>query len=398
MWTHDNGYIKFFTAATAGAATATPFTYTLNITKVGAGDLVTKLLAQAVAGRGTPDLAGLEFGNFTRVLRGDIAAELFRDLTADVADVKGDLITARTLPFSKDGHLYALDSDSPLVTYYHRPDKFAELGVPTDAETWEDFVNAASKISAAQGVSFGALAVGSSLPQVTQGYSMLVQQRGGRFFDENGDLDLVTPEAEDALSFAAKGVQSGFLTTVSDFYGGSMQAALKSGKLLGQWMASWYKIYGLVPNVPEQAGSWRIRPLPMFAGGGVRTAFAGGTGFAVLKDKPNTVAATELLKYTYLTPSQQVQRYKDLGYLPTRRSVFDSPELLTIEDDFCGGQKLFEVYKDVIDEAPVVYQSANQSILDTVLSGYLLKAYNGDLTPLQALQGAAEDFRGQTRV
>jgi multiple sugar transport system substrate-binding protein/arabinosaccharide transport system substrate-binding protein len=399
FWTHDDGYVKFFTAATTNGDTkGLPFQYSLSLTKSGAADLVTKMLAQAVAGRGTPDLAGLEFGSFPRLLRGNIASQLLHDLTADVADVKDDLIPSRTLPFSKDGRLYALDSDSPLVVYYHRPDQFAAAGVPTDLATWEELAHAGAQASAKKGVAFGAVAVGSDLSQVTQSFSMLLLQRGGRFFDENGNLDIVTAEAENTLSFIVAGLRSGFLTGVSDFYGSSMQAALKSNKLIGQFMASWYKIYGLQPNVPEQAGSWHVRALPRFAGGGSRTAFAGGTGFATLKDKPNTAAATKFLTAAYLTPSEQIRRYNDLGYLPTRRSVFNDPALLAVEDKFCGGQKLFEVFSDVIDEAPTYYQSANSSILDTVLSGHLLAAYNGDISPLSALKQTAADFRGQTRV
>lgn len=399
FWTHDDGYVKFFTTATTNGDTkALPFQYSLALTKSGAADLVTKMLAQAVAGRGTPDLAGLEFGSFPRLLRGDIAAQLLHDLTDDVADIKDDLIASRTLPFSKDGRLYALDSDSPLVVYYHRPDRFADAGIPADLATWEELAQAGAQAHAKSGVSLGAVAVGSDLGQVTQGFAMLLLQRGGRLFDENGELDIVTAEAENALTFIVNGLKSGLLTSVSDFYGSSMQAALKSNKLIGQFMASWYKIYGLEPNVPEQAGSWRVRALPRFAGGGSRTAFAGGTGFAALRDKPNTVAATEFLKVAYLTPAEQVRRYNDLGYLPTRRSVFNDPALLAVEDKFCGGQRLFEVFSEVIDEAPVYYQSANSSILDTVLSGHLLAAYNGDLSPLSALKQTAADFRGQTRV
>ena len=399
FWTHDDGYVEFFTAATTNGVTkALPFQYSLALTKSGAADLVTKMLAQAVAGRGTPDLAGLEFGSFPRVLRGNIARQLLHDLTDSVASVKDDLIAARTLPFTKDGRLYALDSDSPLVVYYQRPDRFAAAGLPTDIATWEEFAQVGAKAHARNGVSFGAVAVGSDLTQITQGFAMLLLQRGGRLFDEHGQLDIVSVEAENALSFLVAGLHSGFLTSVSDFYGSSMQTALKSNKLIGQFMASWYNIYGLQPNVPEQAGSWRIRALPQFAGGGSRTAFAGGTGFAALRDKPNTVAATEFLKAAYLTPAEQVRRYNDLGYLPTRRSVFNDPALLNVQDQFCGGQRLFEVFSEVIDEAPVYYQSANTSILDTVLSGHLLAAYNGDISPLSALKQTAEDFRGQTRV
>jgi ABC-type glycerol-3-phosphate transport system substrate-binding protein len=397
MWTHDQGYIDFFSAVATDAAKSKPFNYSLNITKSGASDLVTKMIAQAVAGRGTPDLVGVETGNFSRLRREDLAEQLFTDLTPLVKGVADDLISARTAPYSRDGRLFALDSDSPLVTYYYRSDLFAKYGIPDAVPTWEEFAQLGETVRRSNDVAFGAVAVGSDLPQVTQGFSMLLQQRGGQFFDENGTLRIDSPEAEEVLTFIVNGLKSGFLTTVTDFYGPSMQAALKSGKIVGQWMATWYKTYGLLPNVPEQSGQWRIRALPRFSSGGTRGAFAGGTGFAVLKGKPNTTAATHLLSAAYLDPAEQVRRYQTLGYLPTLRSVFEDPALLAIEDPFCGGQKLFGVYSEIIDEAPAYHLSPNQNVLDTVLSGNLLEAYKGNISPKDALRQAAEAFRGQTR-
>ncbi|ACZ21103.1 ABC-type sugar transport system, periplasmic component [Sanguibacter keddieii DSM 10542] len=395
FWTHDAGYIDFFTAATALASQETDFDYTLDVTQIAATDLVTKIIAQAVAGRGTPDVAGIELGNFARLLRGDIADELMVDLTGTVADVRSDLVEARLAPFSKDGKLYALDSDSPLVVYYYRDDLTSSLGVPTDLETWEEYAEFGAGFYAKTGKSLGAVATGSDLGQVMQIFWMLLLQRGGGLFDADGTLTIQTPEAEEVLTFLVDGVQSGFLTTVADFYGPSMQTALKTEKVLGLWMANWYKTFGLEPNVPEQSGAWRIAPMPRFAGGGGRTSFSGGTGFTAIAGKPNSLAAQEFVRAAYLDPDQQVKRYLDLGYLPTMRSVFERPELLDAQDEYCGGQRLFEVYTDIIDEAPPVYMSPDLFILQTALAGALVDAYRGRLTPREALDSAAESFAAQ---
>ena len=396
FWTHDDAYVTFFTESVPLAEAASAFRYRLGVTKAGAADIVTKLIAQAVAGTGTPDVVGLEIGAFTRTLRGNIASELLTDLTDVVAPFGDDLMSARTAPFSKDGRLYALDSDTPMTVYYHRGDEFERLGLPETFETWDDFLAAGAKLAASEGVALGAIAT-SDPGGTVQTFHVHLLQRGGGLFDASGEPTLDTPEAEDTLRMLAAGVESGALATVSDMYGPGMQSGLKSGKIIGVNMPSWYSTYGIQPSAPEQAGAWRISPLPRFAAGGGRTGAGGGTGFAVLRDKPASAAGVALITAAYLDPAQQIKRYKDMGYLPTLRSVYDSPELAGLEDEFFGGQRLFEVYRDIVDEAPEIHQSENQSIMDTVLSGHLLRAYRGQATPAEALADATRDFRGQAR-
>ncbi len=254
FWTHDPGYEKFFTQALPVADRKSRFDYALDITTIAAADIPTKLIAQAVAGTGTPDVAGLEIGAFCRMLRGDIAKELLSDLSPSVASRKDDLIGARLTPFSKDGRLYALDSDTPLCVYYHRADQFRALGIPDDLATWEETMAVGAKLSKSKGVSLHAVAVtdpGGTL----QSYQILLLQRGGDLYDESGDIAIQTPEAERTLQFLVDGVQSGAIATVADMYGPSLQSGLKGGTILAVDMPSWYASYGIKPNVPEQQGS-----------------------------------------------------------------------------------------------------------------------------------------------
>ncbi|MET7479107.1 ABC transporter substrate-binding protein [Streptomyces sp. NPDC005648] len=399
LWTHDPGYEAFFRKGIPDADRLTDFRYHLKVTRAAAPDLVTKLLAQAVAGRGTPDTVGFEIGSFPRMLRGDIAPRLLHDLTPDLAAVPGlkeDLLPARLAPYSRDGRIYALDSDTPMVVYYYRDDLFTRWNLPKNTATWEEYAELGARVHKDHGASLCVVStVGSDTGQVVQSFQMLLYQRGGAFFDADGKLVLDSPEAEEVLTFLVRGLRTGFVIDISDYYGAAMQAALKSGKVVGLPMAIWYKNFGLIPNVPEQKGKWRVRALPRFAGGGGATAALGGTGFGVVKDKANTEAAVDFLLNTWLTHDGQVRRFTETGYLPTRRSVFTDPRLNATEDAFCGGQRLFSLYRSLLPDVPSFYQSPDQSILFDVLAGNLLRAYRGDLTPRQALKQTAADYHDQ---
>ncbi|MER5213846.1 extracellular solute-binding protein [Streptomyces sp. NPDC002838] len=399
LWTHDPGYEAFFRKGIPEADRLTDFRYHLRITRAGPPDLVTKLLAQAVAGRGTPDMVGFEIGSFPRMLRGDIAPRLLHDLTPDIAAVPGledDLLPARIAPYSKDGKVYALDSDTPMVVHYYRDDLFTRWNLPKDTETWEEFADLGARVYKDHGASLCVVStLGSDPGQIVQSFQMLLYQRGGAFFDADENLVLESPEAEEVLRFLCEGLRTGFVIDISDYYGAAMQAALKGNKVIGLPMAIWYKNYGLVANVPEQKGKWRVRALPRFAKGGGVTAALGGTGFGVIKDKANTQAAIDFLFNTWLTHEGQVRRFTETGYLPTRRSVYEDPGLNATKDDFCGGQRLFRLYRSLLADVPPFYQSPDQSILLDVLAGNLLRAYRGDITPRQALKQTAADYRDQ---
>jgi hypothetical protein len=229
LWTHDPGYEDFFRKGIPEADRLTDFRYHVDVTRAGPADLVTKLLAQAVAGRGTPDAIGFEIGSFPRMLRGDIAPRLLHDLTPGIAAVPGlkdDLLPARLAPYSKDGRLYALDSDTPMVVYYYRDDLFSQWNLPTDTATWEEYAELGARVHKDHGASLCVVStVGSDTGQVVQSFQMLLHQRGGAFFDADGNLVLDSPEAEETLRFLCEGLRTGFVIDISDYYGAAMLTA-----------------------------------------------------------------------------------------------------------------------------------------------------------------------------
>jgi len=390
LWTHDSGYEKYFTSE---AAALTP--YSVNTTKYSSADLVTKLIATASAGRALPDMAGIEIGQFSRLMKNGIAGEMFEDLTPHLNSVKNDLIQARLAPFSVDGKVYGLDSDNPLVVYYYRADLFDKYKIP-NPQTWEEFAGFGASFYQKEKIALLPVNTGPTNADVSSRFMMFLLQRGGAFFDKSGNVTVDSPEAVDTLQFIVDGLKSGFIIGLDNFYGGSIQAAFKSSQLIGAAMPDWYNVYGIQATVPEQKGLWKIRPMPMFSGGGLATSTQGGTGFGALKGQ-HSAAVIDLLAKTYLTVSGQVQRFKDVGYLPTLKSAYGSAELLSYADPFLSGQKTFEIYAPLADKGPNFYQSPNLSILNDSLGGPLLDAYKGNISPSTAIKNGVAAYTQQTK-
>ncbi|MFF3445460.1 hypothetical protein [Streptosporangium sp. NPDC002721] len=93
-------------------------------------------------------------------------------------------------------------------------------------------------------------------------------------------------------------------------------------------------------DIPEDVATWeelaQIGARLHERTGHISSAL-GGTGFAILKDKPNTAAATELLKQTYLTKEGQLLRFQRVGFLPTLKPLYQDKDFLDTEDATWAG-------------------------------------------------------------
>ena len=237
-------------------------------------------------------------------MKGNIAKSIFVNWTEELADAqKGDLLRLADYAARRSDLLHGVRHLPDC--FYYREDLFDKLGIDPEMATWEELQQAGARV----GKAFGVVGNGTRGDAMTT-FRQLYKQRGKNLYDAEGNATIDTPEAVEVLQFMVDSVKSGFFLTVPDEYGAPIAAALKSEKLIGIEMPDWYIAYGLKANVPDQEGNWRARKLPMFAAGGELRRDCGWHGFAVLKDKPNTTAAMDLVKQTYLTKEGQLLRLK----------------------------------------------------------------------------------------
>ncbi|ASO21683.1 ABC-type glycerol-3-phosphate transport system substrate-binding protein [Actinoalloteichus hoggarensis] len=396
LWTHDPGYVRTFETAIADPDLVgdSAFDFRLEITNAAPPDIITRMITQAIADGNTPDLVGLVIDQFARVMGSSIAENLFVDLSDVVAPLGEELL--KLAPYTVDGRPYSLDADNSITVFYYRQDLFTEHGVPEDAATWEELAEHGERLSRDHEISLGTVATGDNLA-VANSFFQFYLQRGGRVFDETGEVRLESPEAVEVLSFMAEGVRSGFLLGLPDPYSSAAAAALKSGRLAAIAMPNWYNAYGLQANVPDQRGRWRMRTLPRFDAGGHLASTLGGTGFTVLKDKAGSGAALDLLSRVFLTREGQLLRYHSGGFLPTLRSLYRDPELVDVRDEYLGGQRVFDVYAPAAEDLPLFHQAPAMQVLTDALGGPVLDAVRGRSSPAAAIEAAMAAYREQVR-
>ncbi|THV36467.1 ABC transporter substrate-binding protein [Glycomyces buryatensis] len=394
MWTHDPGYASFFTEAATDAEIVggSAWTYSVEVASVAADALVTRMITQAVAQRPLPTLAGLELGQFPRMMRADIAENLLVDLTP-LTESLGDRLL-KTQPYTVDGKVYALESDNSVSVMYYRADEFERLGIPDDVETWEELLDIGAQVAADTGQSIGMVSDGDNTA-IVQGFMQFLLQRGGGLFDADGELTVESEESVEVLELMAEGVRTGAFVSLTDPYGSATGAALKDGRLIATVMPNWYKVYGLEANVPDQAGLWRARNIPRFSSGGSISSTMGGTAFGVVKDQVLTDAAVDFLERSYLTPEGQLARYWAGAYLPTLADLYETPEFQDITDPYLGDQRIFETYGAAVEELPGFYQGAGLPVLRDSLGGPILRAQRGEIDAEAALEEGVRAYERQ---
>ncbi|WP_150307493.1 ABC transporter substrate-binding protein [Planctomonas psychrotolerans] len=390
IWSNAPDFTKFFASRAEGLSESGPYDYTIEQLQSDAGDITTKALAAYAANGALPSLLGIEIAQFSRFMKNNIAGEALADLTDEMGAPRDAFYESRVQPYVSDGAIYAMESQFPLVTLYQRTDLYEQLQIP-QADTWDDYIKIGGEIFAKHGTSLGVIANDDPT-----WFGMLLQQRGGHYFDEDGNLAIDSPEAVEVLQLLVDGANNGAFTVVSDFFGGPGTSLLKQNKVAAYFMPDWFNTFILQANAPEQSGLWKLAPLPLFAGGGHTTSVWGGTGFAVSKDIPERDAAIALLSDAYGTEDGQVDRFTQTGYLPTLKSAWDSPTVLEKTDPYLGGQRVMELYATLAPDAPTQYQSENWALLSTELGGAITAALTGRKTPAEAIKDAAASTESQS--
>jgi arabinosaccharide transport system substrate-binding protein len=363
--------------------------------------LVNRLLAAFIAGKGAPDVTEVEISSIGRFFKGPIEEIGFVDLT-DRFRREGYLDAipaARFTPWMTRGHIFGCPEDLHPVILLYREDLFrrwdgqartwATIDLPREVKLWSDFERVGQEVmrdAAAHGEP-ARYPIGLHKNQWWNLW-MLLLQRGGGMFDEQGRVIIDQPVAVETLQFVCDLFNRDRIAwTIEDLP--SLWAAMKDDKVMSVMAADWF--VGFVKdNRPEQAGKWRAMPLPAFEPGGRRVSSHGGTTMAIPKQCPNQEMAWELIKFFYLNHDVVVERVPKTRVMPALKSAYRDPRLLSYEDPFLGKQRIAALFGSLKDDIPRIYQTPYWAEAQALLQQAVFNAVEGYQTPAQALRRVRE--------
>jgi lactose/L-arabinose transport system substrate-binding protein len=214
-----------------------------------------------------------------------------------------------------NGDAYALPTDAAPVGLWYRADMLSKANInPTDIRTWDQYINAGRKIMEANpGVKMAPLFISSNI-------SMLIQQQGGYYFDNSGQITISDAKSKQALRMLKRMNDENLLlttNTVNELIF-SMKANRVATVALPVYMVSFIKRF-----MPEHANLWGVQQIPAFAEGGGRSASIGGSALMIPKASKNIEAAWAFAEW-YTTEGAS-DWFDQVGtwpsYLPAIREV-----------------------------------------------------------------------------
>lgn len=332
---------------------------TLNQVVAPFNEIHDKMLAACASGVGLPDIMRVEQGRAAAFFKGTEIC--FVDLTDLIGDRMDDLVLGSAVDYwSWQGEIYGIGNEVNACTLAYRKSVFDEIGVETPFETWDDLKEAGQALKEARPemsiISFHDLHDGD--------FQIMLFAAGGLMFDENGDFGGMNDLGKEILDYQRSLLHDLEIASIAPVTGDSTWAppiyweAFRQDQIATTIGAPWHNgKLGREDKIgtPDQAGQWRLQGLPSGMGEGIPTATHGGTSVSIPKGAEHPEEAWAIIEFTHLTEAvleDAIQR----GITPSYKPVLDDP-VLNEPYDYYDGQVIGELYMELADQMPRIYQS-----------------------------------------
>ena len=305
-----------------------------------AADTATALQNAVAAGKGAPDVVMMEDPTVTQFA---VDGSLIDLAQFGAADLKDDYAAGPWNKVQYDGKPYALPIDSGPEVFFYNDAVFKQAGVDgSQIKTWDDFYEAAKKIHALGGDHYITNNSGDS--NAYQPFTAQAWQAGAQPWKVNGDkltIDMVNDKGmKRYIDFQQKLIDEDLVNTSianwSDDWNRSLNDGTTAALVIGGWMPT-----NLESGAPDQAGNWRVAPLPQWEEGEQVSAEDGGSALAIPAQSKNQEAAYKFVEF--LTHGDGADVMADHGTFPSLKRILNDEDFQNEENDFFGGQQVNKV-------------------------------------------------------
>ncbi|MGE5704798.1 MAG: extracellular solute-binding protein, partial [Clostridia bacterium] len=287
----------------------------------------------------------------------------FADLSAMGADKYKDKISATKWPQSivKD-KIVAFPWDLGSTGVFYRTDLFEQAGVKAEEiETWDDFIAAGKKIKEKTGKAMLPVDISNGTALI----SMMLNQEGTSYFDDNGDIILGSDKVVKAMSKIKEMHEAGLIENVQGWDG--TVTATKNGTVATIPYGVWYS-GTIMDQAPETKGKWDAFLLPAFEKGGNRASNNGGSSLVIPAASKNKELAYKFVEFALTDVESQMLLMKKYGFFPSLLETYKDP-FFDQPLEFFNNKPIFRMFADESDKIPAInytsdYQRAAKHVAD----------------------------------
>ncbi len=325
-----------------------------------------------------PDLVEVLDDDLGVFFRGPVEDIGFWEITEQLkkSGLYNKIIKSRLDVCSSRGKIFGIPHDVHPVMIAYRRDIFEEEGIdPAKIKTWEDFVETGKKLTKdidGDGI------IDRYMMELwcnnADHFYILLLQRGGDYFDADGNLTMDTPLMREIIKFYIP------LVAGKNKIGNDMGW----GKILTQSLENDYFICFFCPDwrtkiieqdVPSMKGKLALMPLPAWKAGGRKTSVYGGTMLGITKKCKNKKLVWKFVQHLYFSKNDLGKRFEDLNIIPPFRESWNQPEFQR-KRKFWSDQAIGALYTSLAPDTPAVHSHPYRGYARGKMSEVLIECAN----------------------
>ncbi|NEE01431.1 extracellular solute-binding protein [Phytoactinopolyspora halotolerans] len=338
----------------------------------GPSDSSAKLVTSSRADE-APDVALVEYQSLPAMIVADVAM----DITDHVGDLSDSFNEGVWSQVTFNDQVYGVPQDVGPMALIYNAARFDELGVDLPT-TWEEYAQAAADVRAADPDAY----ISTFAPDQFGWFAGLARQAGSVWWEVDGETWTVNIDDATSREVAEywQNLADEDLVDTGPILTPEWNAELNDGNVLAWPAALWAP--GVIHGVaPDQAGDWRLAPLPQWEDGNPNVAFQGGSAVVVTTSAEYPEQAAEFA--AWINSSQEGAEVQIetgqypaslLGQEATLQS--DPPELMQGQDEYW--EIAAEIASSTVDE---ISWGPNVNVADSAFQDAFNSAVT-DGTPL----------------
>ncbi|WP_374111806.1 ABC transporter substrate-binding protein [Phormidium yuhuli] len=283
-----------------------------------------------------------------------------------------------------EGQLYRMPFRSDAGMLYYRSDLLEENGFEAP-DTTEELIEISRALQDQGAVEWGYVWQGRQYEGLAAVFVEILEGHGGFWVDpDTEEVGLDEPEAIAAMEFLVQTIDDGISPRgVTTYQEEEARRFFQNGRTV--FMRNWPYVWTLAneDNSPVQ-GKIAIKPMVHEAGFNPG-ACQGGWGLALVKDSPHKEEAWRVIEFI-TSESAQKEFVLNTGYVPSRRSLFNDPEIV---EKYSHYPDLLEVQEQSVLRPPIAQYAQASDILQRNISS----ALTGRVSPQRAMERAAAETR-----